>query len=196
MSCWVKRLLILFLVLLPTLALADEPEVPVCLDTDRRNAENFRIEFTPSLGDLVGNHLSHSLFAGTNLQINLTPQLALAGDFGYTRASGFIISDQTMLTETAGFVVTKPAAILNGKRVVEADLFTEIGGGMTQVNHGNEGLGYVGGGLKTRFRKIPWFALRVELRNNFFPIPTPTGNRFEYDLNLTVGVTLLLFPGS
>ncbi len=194
-----SRLLILCLILLPNLALAFEEEIPAPLSFDTRNAENYRWELTPYFGDYFGDKLNHSFVTGGTLQMNLIPQLGIMTGFGYSRANtdqatplAQSLTNRDLYIFDGGFVVTKPAAYGEKKRFVEADFYTQIGGGVVQFNNRNRGMGFIGGGMKTRFRKISWLAIKVELQNYFFSIPNPGGSDFEYDLTLTLGPTFLL----
>ena len=166
-----------------------------------REAENHRLEFTASGGDYFGDKLTHSFVAGGNLLWSWIPQLGLEAGYGYSQATadrtsllGATLTNRDLHLLRAGFVVTKPAAFASGKKLVEADLYTNIGGGLVRFNGGNRGMGTIGGGLKTRFRKVPWFALDTAVRNFFFSIPNPGGSDFEYDLTLTIGLAFLFLP--
>lgn len=195
-------LLLVILCLFPPSLPAGEPgELPDLLDFDRREAENFRLELTPYGGDYAGDKLNHSFVAGANLQVNLTPALGIATDFGYSRAAADAaspleqsFSNRNLYLVDAGFVVTKPAAYQSKKKAVEADFFTSIGGGEVRFNNTMRGMGFIGGGMKTRFKKIRWLALRVEVRNYFLSIPNPGGSDFEDDLTIGIGSTFLLIP--
>lgn len=199
-----KSLLVFSLVLFPAILSAagsaggNEEEVPDLLDFDRRMSEVYHLELTPYGGDYLGDKLNHSFVLGGNLQYNLIPELAVTADFGWSRASidrtsalGATLTDRNLYLTSMGLVATKPAAYRNGKKTVEADLYTTLGGGVVLVNSGERGMGYFGGGMKTRFKKVPWLAVRVEVRNYLFSIPNPGGSDFEYDLTLDVGATFL-----
>ena len=191
--------LLLYLFLFPTLLHAEE-EIPAPLDFDRRDSESYRLEITPYGGDYLGDKLTHSFVAGGNLQFNLIPELAVTTDLGWSRASadrtsllGAGLTDRNLYLISGGLVATKPAAYRSGKKTVEADFYTTLGGGIARFNGDNRGMGYFGGGMKTRFRKVPWFAVRVEVRNYLFSIPNPGGSDFEYDLTLDAGATFMLW---
>ncbi|MBI4373902.1 MAG: hypothetical protein HY542_03395 [Deltaproteobacteria bacterium] len=176
----------------------DEEEVPRSLDFDLRKAENYRIELTPNGGEYFGDKLNHSFVVGQNIQWNLTPGLGIQADFGWSKASadrtsllGQGIRNDNLYILSGGFVVTKPAAYQSKNHVVEMDFFTSIGGGAVLFNQSESGMGFIGGGIKTRFKKVPWLALKVDFRENLFSIPNPGGSDFASDATLTFGPTFM-----
>lgn len=200
-----KLLLILFLLITPPIVVQTvdplDISVPDSLDFDRRQSGMYRFELSPYGGDYFGDKTGHSFIVGNNIQWNLTEKLALSTDFGYSRAVvdptsvlGASFQDKNVYLIDGGFVITVPAAYRSGKGYTEADFFTSIGGGIIRINDSNRGGGYIGGGMKIRFKKADWFGLRVEIRNYFTSIDNPSGSNFQDTLSIRLGPTFLLPP--
>ena len=193
----------MFLLFFLPVSLPAEPsssEIPDALDWDRRQAYSYRFELSPYGGDYFGDKLNHTFIVGTNLQFNITEMLAIAADFGYSKASvdrtsalGASFTNTNEYLIDGGFVVTLPAAYRSKNKVVELDFFTSIGGGILSINGSTRGGGFIGGGMKIR-PKVKWLAIRVEIRNYFTSINNPGGSNFEDDLTIRVGPTFLLPP--
>ncbi|MBI2083738.1 MAG: hypothetical protein HYT76_09285 [Deltaproteobacteria bacterium] len=180
--------------------LASEQEIPRALDFELRESESYSLELTPNGGEYFGDKLNHSFVVGQNIQWNLTPALGIITDFGWSKISvdggsplGRSITNKNLYMISGGFAITKPAAYRSKNHVVEMDFFTTIGGGAVFFNEGERGMGFIGGGIKTRFKKVSWFALKVEFRENLFSIPNPGGSDFASDATLTVGPTFMLW---
>ena len=183
----------------PSLA-QEKKEIPDVLDFDRREAGTYRFELSPYGGDYFSDKLNHSFIVGGNAQFNLTENLAIATDFGYSQAVvdrsssiGASFHDDNVYLLDAGFVLTQPAAFSTKENVTECDFFTSIGGGVLRFNDESHVAGYIGGGMKIR-PNISWLAIRVEIRNYFTSINNPNGSNFEDDLSIRIGPTFLLPP--
>ncbi|MBI2981453.1 MAG: hypothetical protein HYY44_04030 [Deltaproteobacteria bacterium] len=195
-----RNLILPLICLSASLPLLAQEEIPRALDFEMREAESYRIELTPNGGEYFGDKLNHSFIAGQNIQWNLTPGLGVQADFGWSKAS----ADETSLLEQSirndnlysingGLVATKPAAYRSKSHIVEIDFFTSIGGGVVLFNKSERGMGFIGGGIKTRFKKVPWLAIKVDFRENLFSIPNPGGSDFASDATLTFGPTFMLW---
>ena len=194
-----KNCLLALIILVP-LPLHAEEEIPDSLDFDRRQAASLRFELSPYGGDYFGDKLNHSFIVGGNVQFNLTEKLALAADFGYSKAAvdgtsalGLSFTNTNEYLVDGAFVITVPAAYRSKKGVTECDFFTSIGGGILRINGSNRGGGFIGGGMKIR-PKLRWLAIRVEIRNYFTSVANPAGSDFEDDLTIRIGPTFLLPP--
>lgn len=179
---------------------AEEEEIPPSLDYDRRKAVSHRIELSPYGGDMLADQLNHSFIVGSNVQFNITERLALAADFGWSQAAadggtplGAAIANDNLYYVDGSFVTTMPAVLASKKRLIEADFFTTIGGGVLFVNGDAHGSGFVGGGIKIR-PNIKWLAFRAEVRNYFTSVSNPAGSDFEYQIHFRLGPTFLIPP--
>ncbi len=189
-------ILLLFLSISPA---ARGEEVPAALDFDRRQAPTYRFEISPYGGDYFGDKLNHSFIVGNNLQFNLNSWWAVSADFGYSRIGvdptsgiGASIVDKNEYLIDGGVVFNLPAAWGTKKSVTEMDFFTSLGGGILRINDSNRPGGYLGGGIKIRFKKPRWLAIRVEVRDHFTSIASPPGSDFENDLTVRIGPTFLM----
>ena len=195
-----KSLTLILLFFFPLIASAEPQEIPNAIDFERREAEAYRFEISPYGGDYFGDKLNHSFIVGNNLQFNLNPWWGLSADFGYsqlsvdsTSAFGASIVEKNEYLIDTGIVFNLPAAWGTKKSVTEMDFFTSLGGGILRINDSNRAGGYLGGGIKIRFKKTP-IAIRVEVRDHFTSIPNPSGSDFENDLTIRIGPTFLLPP--
>lgn len=175
--------------------------IPEILDVHERDAEMFRIEFSPYFGGFIGDTLQSSYMAGAILDFRLTPKLSLGVDFFWSPITfdssgsfGSTVTNRNLYAIQGMFTINIPAAFLSKKKVVETDFFTTIGGGIMRVNNSTRGDGFVGGGMKIYTSIAPWFAMRVEARNYFSTLNTPTGSDFTTDWTIVAGPTFMIPP--
>lgn len=179
----------------------EEKPIPEVLDVHERDAEMYLIEITPYYTAFFGDTLNASFFGtGAVLDFRLTPQLSLGADFGWNRIAfdpisnyGSTVTNKNMYVMQGILTINMPAAFLSRKNVIETDFFTTIGGGILRINNSNRGAGFVGGGIKL-YTGLGWLGIRIEVRNYFSSLPTPTGNDFTTDMTITVGPTFMIPP--
>ncbi|MBI4197091.1 MAG: hypothetical protein HY539_04630 [Deltaproteobacteria bacterium] len=202
MRSWFYSLSV-FLTLLPSLLFAfpGEGQLPASLDFDHRHSDNFRIEMTPMGGEYFGDKLNHTFIVGGDFQFNLIPSLGISLNYDYSQAGadgtsllGQSLTNRNMQFLMGGLVATKPAAYAGKNETVEADFYSSLGGGLLEFNGNGSGVGYLGGGMKIRFKKIDWIAWRIDVRGILYSMPNPSGSDFAADLSLMVGPTFLVWP--
>jgi hypothetical protein len=179
----------------------EQKAIPEILDVDERDAEMYRIEFTPYFGTYLGDTLQNSYMAGAVLDFRLTPKLSLGVDFGWSPISvdrlsdfGSTVTNSNLYSIQGMLTLNMPAAFLSRKDVVETDFFTTFGGGVMRINNSTRGDGFIGGGMKMYSGLARWFAVRVEMRGYFSSLNTPSGSDFTTDWTITAGPTFMLPP--
>jgi hypothetical protein len=194
---------ILPILLLASLAQAEEKSPkPLALDEDRRSAFSTRNEVFVYSGFYFGKTLDNSFVVGTEYLFRITHVWALGPSFTYTKAEtansvqlsqpGFFKSDHIYTTDLA-VMIAMPAAFAAGDSVVQANLYSILGVGAIGINDAWHPHGFIGGGMKI-FPGLDWMAIRVDIRTGLHPINTPSGEKFDQNLSLMVGLSFLIPP--
>lgn len=177
-----------------------KPPLPDVLDYDRRKATDQRLELSIYGGDMLADQLNHSFIVGGDLQFNITHNLAIAGDFGWSIGQadkgtpfGDSITNDNLYFIDGAFVSSLPGALGTKSSAIEVDFFTSVGAGVLISNNNSHLSGFVGGGMKIR-PNIRWLAFRADVRNYFTSVDNPAGSDFEYSIQLRLGPTFLLPP--
>ncbi len=175
--------------------------IPEILDVDERDAEMYRIEFTPYFGTYIGDVTRTTYMPGAILDFRLTPKLSFGVDFGWaplsvdrSSAFGATVTNKNLYSIQGVLTLNMPAAFLSGKKVVETDFFTTLGGGVMRLNNSTRGDGFIGGGMKMYFKTVKWFGLRAEVRTVFSSVNNPAGSDFTTDWVVTAGPTFMIPP--
>ena len=175
-------------------------EIPEVLNVEERQAEMHRFEITPYGGAYIGDSLNASWLAGGLAVARLTPELSIGFDFFFSRIAfdpqgsfGSTVTNRNEFGILGVLEFNLPAAFISLKKVVEADFFTSLGGGILRINNSDRGAGFIGGGMKM-YTPWHWIGFRVEVRNYFSTLPTPNGTDFTTDLTITAGPTFMIPP--
>ena len=175
-------------------------ETPRHLDFDRRDAVLSRIEITPFGGDYVGDTLQHSFIVGSHFDFRVTPKWSLGSDFGWSRISvdprsdfGTTVVNKNLYLMNGVVTYNLPGAYNSKNKITEVDFYTNCGGGVMVINQSTRGTGFIGGGMKL-YTRWSWLGFRIDVRNYFMTLPTPSGSDFTFDVMIMGGPTFQLPP--
>lgn len=179
---------------------AKEP-VPEILDFEERNAEMYRLDFTPYSGFYLGDTLNSSYMFGGLMNVRLLPQLSVGVDFAWSPISydpqgsfGQTVTNKNEYILQGVVTINVPAAFFQNGTTFEADFFTTIGGGVMKINNSYRGDGFLGGGMMTYLPWVRWLGIRVEVRGYFSSVLTSNGTDFTTDVTITGGPTFMIPP--
>jgi len=177
--------------------------IPAVLDFDRRWAKRTHQELFVFGGDYLGDSFGNSWITGAEYLYHLTKYVGVGTMFGYSKANysenkyyatpGFFKNDNIYMMQGV-VILSYPAAYRMGKHAVENDLYMIAGAGTMRINSSFEPCGFIGGGMKIYAWK-PWFAIRVELIDQFHTTGKPAGKtKFDQDVVTLVGLSFQLPP--
>lgn len=149
-------------------------------------------------GDYLGDEWQNTWDVGGFYSLYFNNTYGIGGGYLYSPirfdgSSNFGNSIDTKSTHLVhgDLILSNDCAFLAGKTSIECELFLLIGGGGVMINHIWNPLAVFGGGMKI-FTPIKWFAVRFDVSSFMHPTPNPTGNTFNADMSMTLGLSFFL----
>jgi hypothetical protein len=179
---------------------SEKPIPSLCEALEQRHPhhKNFQSEFSIFGGDYLGDEWLNTWNAGGKYYMHLSNMFAVGAEYFYSqiRANGNTTFGQSLKTNDSNtldvqLMIANDTAFLSGRSIIDCDLFLTLGVGSMEINDIWEWTAIVGGGLKI-YTGIPWFAVRFDVNSYLHPTPKPTGDSFNADITMTLGVSFLL----
>lgn len=170
------------------------------LDRRYRFSKKFQSELGFFGGNYIGDEWRNTWDAGARYFLHFNNSVALGASYYYSpivadNSSGFARSLSTKNTHSidAEVMLSNDCAFRVSKSIIECDLFLTLGGGTININDKWNMLFVVGGGLII-YTPLPYIAVRFDVNSLMHKTPKPTGDTFNSDLTMNVGISFL-FPG-
>ncbi|MDO8527012.1 MAG: hypothetical protein Q7T03_04910 [Deltaproteobacteria bacterium] len=175
-------------------------EIPKMFNMDLREAGSSHIQLSPYGGVFIGDTISTSYITGLQAAYRWSHHFATAIDFGYSpmqvdaaSAYGSTVTDPHFYNVSGSLMAILPAAVKVGHhKILEMDLYGQVGGGWLRINKSNLPNGLLGLGALL-YLKPPWFALRMEARSYIYKLPIARGG-LSVDGTFLIGPTFLFDP--
>ena len=192
-----KRILVVFLLLFAQQVFA----FPEIIDFEKRKNNTIKhLEIGPMIVPYYGDVLETSVLYGGRFNYHVSQAWSLGstfmyGDSAYDAASPVIEgrNSNTHLIYDGHFMYSLPAALRISDTIpLEADMYTLLGAGEEYIGGDGHITILIGGGLKM-YTRIPWFAVRIGIRDYFYKLNVGGSNKTVDDLLMMIGVSILLF---
>ncbi len=167
--------------------------------TDRhRPHKKFLSELTLFGGDYLGDEWHNTYDVGGMYTLHFNETFGASAAFTYSELDydgtgnfGRSVVDDNMYMGHGALIVNNDCAFRAGKTTIECDLFMTIGGGAIRINRIWEWMIVVGGGMRV-YTPLDWFAIRFDVNSYLHPTPNPTGNTFDSDIAMNLGLSFII----
>lgn len=163
-----------------------------------RHQKSGEWEINPYGGSYLGRSLGQTWTAGSRLHYHLNSTWAFGANYGYLRNSpdpssnfGKSVTNLNSHIVNAEALISNDAALRVGDSLLEMDFYLTLGAGAMSINSTWEPAGLIGGGVKFYTGK-PWLAFVIDVNNYVHYTPIPAGNKFDFDVIFTGGVSFLI----
>jgi hypothetical protein len=169
------------------------PRVDV-LEPDNRRLRGNQVAVDAFGGSMVGRAPGQSFIVGGRVTYFPIRQLGIGAAYGWSRGIGGL---DTVRARSIHYVhgqleVPLVSALRVGRRkVIEADLFGEVGAGAVHIAATWQAMGAIGGGVRL-YPAVRWLAIRIDALTFLHETPRAGGTAFDTDVTFTLGLSMLL----
>jgi hypothetical protein len=164
----------------------------------RRPHKKFLSELTIFGGDYLGDEWHNTWDVGAMYTLHFNETFGASAAYTYSQldydASGNFgrsVTDDNVHMGNGALVINNDCAFRAGKSIIECDLFMTVGGGGIKVNRVWEWMIVIGGGMRI-YTPLKWFAVRFDVNSYLHPTPNPTGNTFDSDIAMNLGLSFII----
>lgn len=168
------------------------------LPSRHRLPKRFLNEFVVTGGNLLGDEWRNTWDLGGGYSLYFNKWFGVGAGYLYSPLvydsnSTFGQSITTDATHTAHgeLIINNECAFEAGKSLIECDLFMTLGGGAIQINKMWKYLILIGGGIRV-YTPLEWLATRFDVTSFMHPTPNPTGDTFNSDIALNLGLSFFI----
>jgi hypothetical protein len=173
---------------------AGEPAHGDVLEPNNRRLRGNQVTLDLLGGSLTGRALGQTFIVGGRVTYFPIRQLGIGAAYGYSRGIGGLdtVRDRSVHFVHGQLEIPMISALRVGRRkVLEMDLFGEVGAGAVHVARAWQAMGAIGGGVRL-YTRVPWLAIRVDALTFLHNTSRDPGTDFDTDVAFTLGVSFLL----
>jgi len=172
----------------------DGPDGPSILEPADRRLRGNQVALDASGGSITGRAIGQSFVVGARVTYFPIRQIGIGAAYGYSRGIGGLESVRGRSVHLVNGQLELPmiSALRMGRRkLVEMDLFGEVGAGAIDIAGRWQAMGVIGGGVRF-YPRVRWLAIRIDAVTFLHETRRNPGKAFDTDVAFTLGLSLLL----